>query len=176
MQRIDISLFPQRGSNDCLIACVMMILEWAKANYPEVASYSYDALVKILGMTATGTKFCDVTNLNKDRRNKECKVQLEFGCAPTSLHFVIEQIQQGLPVIVYLLQEHYDNKVQHAVVVNFISTDKTKIGILDPLRPKPINKSTGAFLEEWEQLLKYTIYVKINEIEDLTLYLGDDSE
>ncbi len=61
MPRVDVPFIQQRGSNDCLIACIMMILEWAKTKYKDVAQFEYEELEKILGMNVSGTKFCDVT-------------------------------------------------------------------------------------------------------------------
>ncbi len=114
--------------------------------------------------------------MNNDKRVKDSAFQLEFCCAPSSFDFILEQIKQGQPVIVFLLHHSYDSEIKHAVIVHSISKDKTKIGISDPLKHKPIDKSTGTFMEEWDKLLRYTIYVKVNEFKDLTMYFGADKE
>jgi hypothetical protein len=174
MVNIDVPYVPQRGSADCVIACALMLLQWGKDTYDDFVEFKYGELETIIGVGKDGSRLCDVEKLNHEKRITRHRWKPRFHCGPaTSMQSLWDELQDGRPLIAFLLVEKPDGRMKHAVVLTGHSRDKTEVTYLDPLNESPVTENTGAFLEKWESLYRYCVHLDITEEYVLTDFMEE---
>lgn len=170
MPRVKVPIIEQEDGSDCVVACVMMVMAWAKSVFGDVAEFTYHEMKKILKWDKDGVRIENVHLLNKRKRIKRHTHQpkFTFGFA-TGLDLIWDEIALRRPVIVYLHQASPDGVHKHANVVIGHSPDKTKIYCNDPAMKKSITMPTGQFQDEWNALFRTTAHVMVEEQETLPL-------
>jgi len=164
---IEVPFIQQRSSADCVVACVAMVMSWARATYSDVGEFSYEEIASVLGCQQDGTPLENVERLNGHGRVTGHLYQPQFSYTwATNIGFLWHEIDEGRPVIAYVLRRHLDAQFVHAVVVRGYSNDKTTMHINDPLECGPAHVPTSRFIHEWESLYRTVARVTVIESRD----------
>ena len=170
MPRVKVPFHEQLEESDCTVACVMMIMLWARDTYGDVAQFTYDELKKILRWNRDGTPMENVPLMNRQNILRQHRHQPKFFFAfATGLGFIWQEIELKRPMIAQLEQTFPDGVLRHSVVVTGHTSDKTKIYCNDPLKTRPITVPTDRFQKQWNAFFRTCAHVIVEEQETLEL-------
>jgi hypothetical protein len=174
---------PQDEGDECVIACCVMVLNWARGKWGEgIPELSYDDVKALLKKDADmdGLALNSPKLLNNCKALKKSKPRLQFLYSfSTGLTEIIDEIGKGYPVIAWLHQIVDGKPRNHSILIVDLSDDKMSIKFLDPLGDsKIVSVPTPEFLEQWGGTLNAQIRIHIPEDPLMYLpdYLENDSE
>lgn len=165
---IHVPFHPQDEGDECVVACCVMVLRWARDRYGEgIPDITYDDIKGILRKETER----DGLPLNAPKRLTNCKqlrksiprILFPYSLS-TGLAEIEREIKKGFPVITWLHQKIDGFTRNHSVVVIGLSEDKMTVTYNDPLGDsRPVSVPTPNFLEEWLGTLNAQIRIHIED-------------
>lgn len=176
LKEVIVPFEPQDEGDECVIACCLMVLKWARNRFGDgIPLFSYEAVKGILqkDIGRDGIALDAPKRLTKSRELQKSIPRLNFPYSfSTGLAEIEKEIRKEYPIITWLHQTINGKPRNHSVVVVGLSKDKMTIKYLDPLNDaEPLSVATPKFLEEWKGTLNAQIRIHIPE--DPLKYLPD---
>lgn len=173
---IDVAHIEQEEGDECVIACCVMLLDWARNRFgKDVPKMPYATVKSLMKKEAGGLPLNATKALNDCKQLKKAKPRIRFGYSiGNNLNDVLIELEKDYPVIAWIELTRFGLKYVHSVVVNGISVDKMSIDYIDPdpeATTYPLKMPTSEFLEHWECTLNALIRIDI--VEDPILLLPD---
>lgn len=174
---IDVPFKEQEEGDECVIACCVMMLEWASQRFSSggIPKMSYEDVKALMKIETGGLPLSAPKRLNRCKQLKKSVPRVRFAYSLwNKLEDILKELEKDYPVTVWIEQEAFGDRYFHSIVVNGVSEDKMEIAYLDPnpeMTPFQVNIPTSKFLEQWQCTLNALI--KIDIIEDPLLLLPD---
>lgn len=164
--RLEVPKYQQNENNTCVPSCLQMAIDYLnKLKLVEpTRPLDESEIAKIVKTKTSGTYFNDVTYLNKELNNAVPSLEFIPEFAAHTLADIGRELEDGVPVIVYILVRDSGHEFPHAVIVTGIDDVKKELTYNDPAYGKEMTVSQADFLSMWEKLGPKMIKAKIGRM------------
>jgi hypothetical protein len=140
-------------------------LNYEKLKTPE-SDLDENRIADIMNTTVSGTRFSDVSNINKILTESDPSVEFTAEFKPHTLDDIRKELQEGLPVCVWIPTGAVE--YLHAIVVIGIDDIKKTISYNDPIYGMKTT-TQSEFVSKWEKGQALMIKTEIGRINRYTL-------
>jgi uncharacterized protein YvpB len=128
-----------------------------------------DRISEIIRTGISGTHFRDIQLINKEITSSNPSIEFEPEYSPHTLADIRKELEDGLPVMVWIVTTHGLNDYVHSVVVTGIDDKLKEISYNDPTYGTEHTVSQSEFLSQWQPPGAKMVKTKIGRLPRKTL-------
>ena len=128
-----------------------------------------DRISEIMKTGISGTHFKDIQLLNMEITSSNPSIEFESEYSPHTLSDIRKDLEDGLPVMVWIVTTHGLNDYMHSVVITGIDDERKEISYNDPTYGVEYTVGQSEFLSQWQPPGAKMVKTKIGRLPRKTL-------